>query len=88
MNSQGGLMEFPCDFTIKIVGNKSDRFELEVLSIIHKHVVDLKEDSIKTRLSKDSKYLSLSITILAISQAQLDDIYRELTANPHVIIAL
>ncbi len=80
--------QFPCEFQIKVFGNTSDQFELEVLTIIRKHVQDLREDALRVRPSKDGKYLAITIKINAQSKAQLDDIYRELSANPHVLIAL
>lgn len=81
-------LQFPCEFPIKVFGNTSDEFEIEVLTIIRKHVPDLSENALRTRPSKDGKYLALTIKITAQSKAQLDDIYRELSANPHVLMAL
>jgi len=80
--------QFPCDFVIKVFGHASDEFELEVLTIIRKHVDDLRENALASRLSKDGKYLALSITVTARDKYQLDDIYRDLTANSHVLMAL
>jgi hypothetical protein len=80
--------QFPCDFVIKVFGNASDEFEREVLTIIRKHAADLKENALASRLSKDGKYLAISITITARDREQLDNIYRDLTANPHVLMAL
>ncbi len=82
------LLVFPCEFEIKIFGNASDQFEIEVLSIIRKHVQDLGEDAIRCRLSKDKKYLALTIKINAQSKSQLDDIYRDLSSSPHVLMSL
>lgn len=86
-NSESPL-QFPCEFLIKVFGLASDQFELEVLTIIRKHVQDLKEDALRVRPSKDGKYLAITIKINAQSKAQLDDIYRDLSANPHVLMAL
>jgi len=82
------LLKFPCDFMVKIFGAASDQFEVEVITIIRQHVAELRENAIRSRLSKDGKYLALTITVHAESKEQLDDIYRALTANPHVLMAL
>lgn len=82
------LLSFPCEFAIKVFGIKSDHFETEVLSIIRKHAPNLSENAIKNRDSKDQKYLAMTITVTAESQEQLDDLYRELSANPLVIMTL
>lgn len=80
--------QFPCDFMIKIFGHASDEFELEALTIIRKYVPDLRENAISVRPSKDGKYLALTIKIIAQSKNQLDDIYRDLSRNPQVLMAL
>lgn len=82
------LLTFPCEFVIKVFGMASDQFEVEVLTIIRKHVADLRENALRSRPSKDKKYLALTITIHAESKEQLDDIYRDLSASPHVLMAL
>ncbi|MFT3741576.1 MAG: DUF493 domain-containing protein [Gammaproteobacteria bacterium] len=81
-------LTFPCDFPIKIVGKSSLDFQAAVLSIIRKHAPDLGEAAVVERHSKDSTYLSLTVTVHAHSQAQLDAIYQDLSAEPSVIMAL
>ena len=81
-------MQFPSEFTIKVFGLASDAFEMEVITIIRKYVYDLRENSLSNRYSKDKKYLAMSITFIAESREQLDSIYRELSSNPHILMAL
>jgi putative lipoic acid-binding regulatory protein len=40
------------------------------------------------RPSKNGNFISVTATINATSKPQLDDIYRELTAHPAVLMAL
>lgn len=82
------LLNFPCDFAIKIFGVACDEFEINVLGIIRRHFPDLKENAIQTRHSKDKKYLAFTITIHANNREQIDNVYRELTASPYVLMAL
>ena len=82
------LLHFPCDFAIKIFGVASDEFEVNVLTIIRSHFPDIKENAIQTRHSKDNKYLAFTITIRANNREQIDNVYRELTASPYVLMAL
>ena len=79
---------FPCEFVIKVFGNTSDDFPAMVLDIIRKHVTYLPDNALQNRLSKDGKYSALSITFKAESRDQLDTIYRELTANPKILMVL
>lgn len=87
-NDQKGGLTFPCEFIIKVFGKASDEFETNILMLIRKHQSNLPENAIQNRPSKDGKYLALSITVNVNSREQLDAIYRELTANPSVLMAL
>ena len=79
---------YPCDFSIKVFGMAKDEFEVNVFSIIRKHIPSLRENAIQHRTSKEGKYLALTITFQASSREQLDAIYRDLTASPYVLMAL
>lgn len=81
-------LHFPCEFAIKIFGIASDEFEVSALTIIRKHFPDLRENAIQHRTSKDNKYLALTITVKANSRAHLDNVYRDLTASPYILMAL
>jgi putative lipoic acid-binding regulatory protein len=84
---KGGLT-FPCEFVIKVFGLASDEFKNNIPTVIRKYQPNLSKDSIQSRPSKDGKYLALSITVYVESQEQLDTIYRELSTNPAVLMAL
>jgi len=82
------LLSFPCEFPIKAMGYKQDQFKQEVLTVIRQYYPELKADAVRTKPSKDGTYLSITVTIEATSQQQLDDIYRALSASQQVIMAL
>ncbi len=88
MSKQDTLLEFPCHFPIKAMGLSDQHFESLVVSLVRKHAPELGEDAVKTVDSKGGKYLSVTVTVLATSREQLDDIYRELTACEQVLMAL
>lgn len=82
------IMEFPCRFPIKVVGLADQEFGLLITGIIGKHVPGLPESSVKSRLSRQGNYMSVTVTIDAQSRQQLDNIYLELTAHEKVLMAL
>ena len=82
------LFEFPCEYPLKIMGRHSDDFRSLVLGILQKHIGTIAPEQIEERPSKDGNYLSLTCTFQASSRAQLDDIYRDLTACERVLIVL
>lgn len=82
------LLEFPCQFPIKAMGRDDGRFESLVVEIVRKHAPDLCDEAVQCRASKAGNYLSVTVTVSATSREQLDNIYLELTACEHVLMAL
>lgn len=82
------LLEFPCNFPIKVMGKANLEFESKILTIIRKHSPDLGEGAIKIKRSKAGNYISITATIPAKSKQQIDDLYLELTAERTVIMVL
>ena len=86
--SQPSLLEFPCDFPLKIMGAADARFAQAIVEVVLKHAPDFDPASVEMRPSKAGNYLSLTCTVRATSQAQLDALYLELTAHPMVKVVL
>lgn len=82
------LLQFPCEFTIKIFGEMAPDFEQVIYDLIHPHVPALSSGSFQSRISENGKYLSLSVTLYVQSREQLDNIYRALSSSPRVLMAL
>ncbi len=82
-----GLIEFPTTFPIKVMGANQDDFEALVVSIIEKHA-SIVAEGVVSRLSREGRFISLTVTITAESQEQLDAIYRELSAHERVLMML
>jgi uncharacterized protein len=82
------LLEFPCDFPLKVMGATRDGFAQAIVAIVLKHAPDFGAAQVEMRPSKAGNYLSLTCTIRATSKSQLDALYRELTSHPWVKIVL
>lgn len=82
------LLEFPCDFPIKIIGASHAGYAQAVLGIVLRHVPDFDAKSMEMRPSGKGNYVSLTCTVRVNSKPQLDDLYRELTAHPLVKVVL
>lgn len=82
------LLQFPCDFPIKVMGRRTDDFRSLVMGIVQKHAGVIEPANIEERPSKDGSYLSLTCTFSAQSREQLDALYRELTSCERVLIVL
>ena len=82
------LLEFPCDFPLKIMGLAQDNLAQEVLAVIHRFAPDYDGKTMEMCASSSGKYVSLTCTVKAQSKAQLDDLYRALTSHPLVKVVL
>ncbi len=82
------LLEFPCDFPIKMMGRDTPEFHSTARKIIEKHTGPLDDNAIQSSLSSKGRFVSITVTVNARSQQQLDDIYREVTAHKDVLMAL
>lgn len=81
-------IQFPCDFTIKVMGRSDSNFEKIALAIIKQHFPEFNQSLAQKKLSKDNNFLSLSITVYAKSKPQLDELYRELTSVKEILMVL
>jgi putative lipoic acid-binding regulatory protein len=88
MSEEETLLEFPCQFPIKAMGKSSSEFDSIIVGIVRRHSDDINEGAVKTRLSKEGKFSSVTVTIEATSKKQLDAIYQDLTDCPEVLMAL
>jgi len=86
--SKDSLLEFPCDFPLKIMGAADADFSQAIAAVVVRHAPDFDPLSMEMRPSKAGNYLSLTCTVRAVSQQQLDALYRELTAHPMVRVVL
>ena len=82
------LLQFPTAFPIKVMGLTRDGFAQAIVTVVRRHAPEFDPSTVEMRTSSRGKYLSLTCTITATSRAQLDDLYRELTAHPMVVMVL
>lgn len=82
------LIEFPSDFPLKIMGIAAPDFAQGIVAVVLRHAPEFDPATMEMRPSSGGKYLSLTCTVRATSQTQLDALYRELTAHPMVKVVL
>jgi putative lipoic acid-binding regulatory protein len=87
-HAEESIIQFPCDFTIKVMGKTNSDFEKIVIATVQEHFPETSAAGIQKKLSKDNNYLSLSITVYAESKPQLDSLYKALSSNPLVLMVL
>ncbi len=88
MTEQPSLIEYPCDFPIKIMGKAEQDFVRTVITIVKFHAPDFDAETISIRTSNKGNYLSLTCTIRATSRLQLDALYQALSDHPLIAVVL
>ncbi|MEJ2618876.1 MAG: DUF493 domain-containing protein [Candidatus Thiodiazotropha sp.] len=88
MEEEETLLEFPCNFPIKVMGKAEPGFEAMVVELISRHASGITETAVNSRNSKGGKWVSVTVTLRAESKAQLDAIYLDLSAHKKVVMAL
>jgi len=86
--AENSALEFPCDFPIKMMGRDVAEFRAAARDIVEKHAGPVADNALREALSRNANFVSITITIHAGSQAQLDAIYEDLTADEHILVAL
>jgi len=82
------LLEFPCQFPIKMMGRESDSFRRIAVALVEEYAGKIEDSAIKSAPSSKGNFLSITVTINAQSQDQLDNIYRALTNHEDILVAL
>lgn len=82
------LLQFPCDFPIKVMGKSHPDFADTIARLLQTFDAGFNAARIKMRPSSGGNYLGLTCTVRAVSREHLDDIYRALTAHPMVSVVL
>ncbi len=82
------LIEFPCTFPIKVMGQKVDHFVHTLTAIAKEFDPQFDAASIEIRQSKAGNYLGITLNVWATSQTQLDALYTALSSNPLVKVVL
>lgn len=82
------LLAFPARVHIKAIGAQEGPLVARVQAIVARHVPPSAVLETSTRPSRGGKYISVTVSIHAETRAQVDAIYRELSACEEVLIAL
>lgn len=87
-SQKDSLIEYPSLFPIKVMGVKTEGFVHAITLIARQFDPAFDASTIELRESKGGKYLGVTITVLATSREQLDELYRTLSTHPMVRVVL
>lgn len=81
------LLEFPCDFPIKVMGRNNAEFRQVATDTVHSHYA-IDSAGLREQTSRNGRFLSLTFTITATDQEGLDNLYRALSADKRFLMVL
>ncbi|NLY65282.1 MAG: DUF493 family protein [Alcaligenaceae bacterium] len=82
------LIEYPCDFPIKVMGVNHPELAQMLVPLVLQHDPGFDAATIEMRASKGGNYIGLTFTVRATSREQLDNIYRALHGHELVKVVL
>ena len=82
------MLDFPCRFEIKVMGQSSNRFSALVESIVNRHLRHDELLNVMEKFSRGKRYVSLTYIIKARNKEQIRAIYFDLSKCPEVLMTL
>lgn len=82
------MIEFPCDFPIKIIFKNEPGAQNELLAIVRRHHPEMPDSAFAIQPSQNGNFVSITAVVHAQNQASLDLLYSDLTQNPHIKMVL
>lgn len=88
MTDDRPIQNFPDTYSIKAVGEDNGDFSDFAIGIVKGIVADHDSITHYSRASRNGKYLSVTISFIAKDQAQLDQVFSEMSAQERVVWVL
>ena len=81
-------LQFPCAFPIKMMGRDTPQFRELARALVETHAGLVADGAVQAAVSRNGRFVSVTVTITATSQQQLDDIYRDASSHDDILMAL
>lgn len=81
-------IEFPCDYVIKVIGHAAPDFTEYVVSVVEAHAPGIREEHISVTDSRNGRFTSVQLTIVATGEPQLKALFEELKSSGRVHMVL
>jgi uncharacterized protein len=82
------LITYPSRFPIKVMGANVDGFVHALVTVVRGFDAEFDAATVELRPSSGNKYLGVTLTVMATSREQLDELYRTLSTHPMVKVVL
>lgn len=82
------LIEYPLDYTFKVMGLAADDFAEHARRLVSRWVAGVEADRVTIRASSKGKYHSVSVRAWLVSEDQRRAVYQALYDDPRVVYYL
>ncbi|HMN63136.1 MAG TPA: DUF493 domain-containing protein [Anaerolinea sp.] len=82
------VYDFPTAIPLKVIGRNEDDFQAFVMELFVKHLSPDEIHEVAQRSSRESNYLSVTVTFTAQSRDHLNAIYGELNSNQRILMVI
>lgn len=88
MTLTDSLIEYPCDFPIKVLGLSHQGFAQTIAEVVMRYDPNFNAATMEMRPSSGARYIGLTCTVHVTSREQLNALYQELSDHPQVAMVL
>lgn len=81
-------IEFPCEYPIKVMGYACMEFHEHVNHVMNRHAPGFDQEAVVVRDSRNGRFQSITVTITATGEEQLQAIFEDLKLSSHVQMVL
>lgn len=81
-------IEFPCEYGIKVIGHAAPDFKEFVVSVVEEHAPGIREEDVSVVDSRNGRFTSVRLTIIATGEPQLKALFEDLKASGRVQMVL
>lgn len=81
-------IEFPCDYSIRIMGERREDFVQRVFELVQQHAPEIQREEVKTKDSRHGRFMSVHLVIVATGVDQLHNIHQSLLTYDAVKMVL
>ena len=83
------LVSYPTEYTFKVMGKQEHGFKEYVRQLFHRVLAqDVSQDSMSELPSKGARYLSVSVTVVLLSEEQRARVYEALHKDRRILYYL
>lgn len=81
MQNSPEVFEFPCEISLKAIGEDRDDYVQFVIDSVRSVIGDLNSRTVSIRKSQQSTYISVTVPFIAQDRGQLEAVYQALNQD-------